>query len=321
MDSLDKKVLSQKKLPEESLSQEMLTKPRTSAGDENAESGVQAGQDFAALISMERSVRWPTAKKFWTEKKDQLNCSYNRYAVIEKGSARSGLDLARKIIAALGIDESAALHAWVRDLMPDESCRNYFAGPELAKSFAQTPVMPMDRGRLELFTDHEFSFEMAVYIFMYTKRGVFEEELSQVFRVSRAEVRRLLALLLQRAVIVKNSDGSYEVRDEAWLQIPDFKELRPLNNRLYQGILESHVSTAYYEDLSMEIWCMRLLNQKQISMIRGKLMSLMKWIGMLPDEPDSVPYGFTGAGNLAQFGKSRKKIFREERELGGNYFE
>lgn len=303
------------------MSQEIVTECRERAGEEHSKSSLQYGLDFSRLISMERSLRWPTAKMFWAEKKITLKCSYNRYAVIEKGTAKPSLDLARKIIAALGIEESSALHAWVRDLMPDEQCRNYFAEEDLKKSFSRTPLMHIDRARMELFAEHEFAFEMAAYISMHTYRGVSENELCQAFRMSKGEVKALLNQLLYRGVAVKNPKGMYEVPNEAWIQISDLSEFRQMKARLYQQVVESHLSSAHYSDSTLEIWCTRLLNQKQISMIRAKITALTSWIGMLPDEPDSVPYCVSGAGNPAQFGKSRKKIFSEERELGGNYFE
>ena len=65
------------------------------------------GLEFSRLISMERALRWETAKKFWTEKKDELGCSYNRYSVIEKGTAKASLDLAKKIIILLSSNKCA----------------------------------------------------------------------------------------------------------------------------------------------------------------------------------------------------------------------
>ena len=113
------------------------------------------GLEFSRLISMERALRWESAKKFWTEKKDVLGCSYNRYSVIEKGTAKASLDLAKKIIQALGVAEDSGLYAWVRDLMPDEKSRSYFPEPNSFEKVSRTPLMYINEQKLKLLIKFE----------------------------------------------------------------------------------------------------------------------------------------------------------------------
>ena len=150
----------------------------------NTDAGLP-GLEFSRLISLERSLHWDTAKKFWSEKKDELGCSYNRYSVIEKGTAKASLDLAKKIIQALGVAEDSGLYAWVRDLMPDEKSRSYFPEPNSLDKVSRTPMMYIDENRLKLFNESEFAFQMAIYISMFTYRGVSEKELSENFQMNK----------------------------------------------------------------------------------------------------------------------------------------
>ena len=259
------------------------------------------GLEFSRLISMERALRWETAKKFWTEKKDELGCSYNRYSVIEKGTAKASLDLAKKIIQALGVAEDSGLYAWVRDLMPDEKSRSYFPEPNSFEKVSRTPLMYINEQKLKLFYENEFAFQMATYISMFTFRGVSEEELIQTFQMNKLEVKSLLNQLLKHRIVLKNSQGDYEVPDEAWLQIPDLRDFRATRIKVFQQYIESHFSSPHFGDSTLEMGCSRLLSQRQIDLIKIKVQTLLSWIGMLPDEQGAIPWHFFGAANIAKF--------------------
>lgn len=287
-------------------------KSKENHGGSEKEAKKSLSREFSFLISLERSLRWETAKKFWSEKKEELGCSYNRYAVIEKGTAKASLDLALRIIRALDITEDSGLFAWVRDLMPDEQTRGYFPDPNLSESFARTPLLFLNKAKTDLFRDEEYAFELAGYISMYTFRGVSEDELCTEFLMDKSEIKRILMLLLRRGVILKNPLGVYEVPDDSWIQIPDHSEFRFLKNRLFSQILDSQLSAPFNQETTIKRFCVRPLSQKQLELIRAKCFALTSWIGMLPDEHDGQPYRFFLAGNLATFGNARKKIFEKE---------
>ena len=288
---------------------------KKNSGDDESESTGALNQDFSHLIFLERSLRRDTAKKFWSEKKEELGCSYNRYSVIENGTARASLDLALKIIRALGIKEESGLFAWVRDMMTDEESRGYFADPNIETKISHFPVMYLDKAKTDLFRDEEFAFDLAGYITVHTYRGVSEDEICQVFKFDKVEARKILIQLLQRGVIIKNSVGLFEVPDDSWIQIPDHHEFRLMKTRYFNQAIESHFTSPLSVDRTREVWSLRLLSQRQIEMLRSKCNALVNWIGMLPDEPGGEPYFFCIAGNQASFGKTRKKLFHEDREI------
>ena len=261
------------------------------------------GLEFSRIISLERSLRWDTAKKFWAEKKDELGCSYNRYSVIEKGTARASLDLAKKIIQALDILEDSGLYAWVRDLMPDQRSRRYFSDPNFHGKIANTPVMYLSVDRMNLFRDEEFGLEMAAYISIFSFRGVSEDEIVEVFRMDRVDVKRLLNRLLTVDIIFQNLRGDYEVPDGGWIQIPQYSTFRPTKMRVFRQTMESHVSAIPNDHQSIEQNCVRSLNLKQIKLFQKKALALANLIGTFPDELNSHAYAFCIAGNYTKFGK------------------
>ena len=228
-------------------------KSKENHGGSEKEAKKSLSREFSFLISLERSLRWETAKKFWSEKKEELGCSYNRYAVIEKGTAKASLDLALRIIRALDITEDSGLFAWVRDLMPDEQTRGYFPDPNLSESFARTPLLFLNKAKTDLFRDEEYAFELAGYISMYTFRGVSEDELCTEFLMDKSEIKRILMLLLRRGVILKNPLGVYEVPDDSWIQIPDHSEFRFLKNRLFSQILDSQLSAPFNQETTIKL--------------------------------------------------------------------
>ena len=281
-------------------------------GGSEKEAKESLSREFSFFISLERSLRWETAKKFWSEKKEELGCSYNRYAVIEKGTAKASLDLAIRIIRALDITEDSGLFAWVRDLMPDEQTRGYFPDPNASDKIAKSPFLYLDNSRMTLFRKDKYAFKIAGYISIYTYRGVSEDELCKTFQMDKSEIKIRLMRLLRTGVLVKNSKGDYEVVNDSWIELPAYPEFRDLNTHLFKQVMEYHVSAPFAEKSTIERWCVRLLNQKQIKMVREKCLALSSWIGMLPDEHDGQPYRFFLAGNLATFGNARKKIFEKD---------
>lgn len=288
---------------------------KKNSGNDETESTGALSQDFSQLIFLERSLHWGTAKNFWSEKKEELGCSYNRYSVIENGTARASLDLALKIIRALGIKEDSGLFAWVRDMTTDEESRSYFADPNIETKISHFPVMYLDKAKTDLFRDEEFAFDLAGYITVHTYRGVSEDEICQVFKFDKVEARKILIKLLQRGVIIKNSVGLFEVPDGSWIQIPDHHEFRLMKTRFIHQAIESHFSTPYSDHKTLQVWYFRLLSQRQLQKARAKYNALVNWIGMLPDEPGGEPYNFCILGNQASFGKARKKLFHEDRDV------
>ena len=282
---------------------------------EESKASASVGKDFSRMISLKRSLRWPSAKKFWTEKKEELACSYNRYAVIEKGSARAGLDLAKRIIRALDIAGDSGLFAWVRDMMPDDQSRACFVDPAACENFARTPLLYLDRDRVRLFRDQEFAFEMAGYISMYTFRGVSEDELCKAFGLSKALVKDLINQLMLCGVVVKNPKDLYEVPDEAFAYLSDLPELKELRVKAFNRVVESHYSKPFVEGHTVEMAYMRLFSPEQMEKLRARVKSLASWVEMLPDEAESEPYYIGIAANPATFGRSRKKLFHADRDI------
>lgn len=273
------------------------------------------GLEFSRLISLERSLHWDTAKKFWSEKKNELGCSYNRYSVIEKGTAKASLDLAKKIIGALKMPEDSGLYAWVRDLMPDEKNRSYFPEPNSFEKVSHTPLMFVDKYKLNLLNENEFAFQLFTYITMFTFRGVSEDELTKNFQMNKIELKSLLNHLLKQRMILRNPGGTYEVPDEAWIQLPNLPDFIELKTKTFRQNVESHFSSPYFSKTTFEIGRLRLFTQEQIDMIRDKANSLGSWAGTLPDEPGAKPFNFMLAANVATFGHARKNLFKQDRKI------
>ena len=196
--------------------------------------------DFSRLITNERILKFDTAKSFWNECKDILGCTYNRYAVVERGTAKPSLDLAIRITAALEIDESIALYAWVRDLMPDNQRKSHFIDFHSAKNIASYKSAPINPDQAKLFKENPISNEIASYISAYSWRGVSETELIKVFLMSKKEVQSIVKKLLFTETIELNRENLFIVPEEAWINIPDLSEYREARIRNFVLSIDSH---------------------------------------------------------------------------------
>ena len=270
--------------------------------------------DFSKMITAERSVLWGTAKRFWEENKVLLNCSYNRYSSIERGTAKPSLELARKIITALKIDESTALHAWVRDLMPDKQAKAYFIDLQSSHNIPTYISKPITGDQSNLFRSDPLANEIASYISVYSWRGVSIKELASVFLMKRNDIREILNKLIYTDTIKLNSENLFQVSRETWISIPDLPEFRKTRVKNFGLAIDSHFSSSYIEDITIEQATFRLLTKQQINILRKAARGIARWLALLPDDTENGrPYRFFCGGNLCKFGNNREKFAPEKR--------
>ena len=275
----------------------------------------EPGFDFSKLIARERSTRWVTAKDFWNSKKELLCCTYNRYSVIEAGKAKPSLDLARRIIEALEIDESTALHAWVRDLMPDNLSKSYFIDLQSSLNTPTYRAIAITEEQSKSFRDCPLSNEIAVYISMYSGKGVTLKELALEFAMKKSELKPILQKLINNS-IVRESKGTYSIYEHAWINIPDFSEFRESRNRNFELSINSHFSTNYTEEITIEQSTTRLLSKKQINLVRQVARGIARWITLLPEDfKNGIPYRFFCGGNISKHGNNRVSIAPDNRTI------
>ena len=274
----------------------------------------EEGQEFAHLILNERLKRWRSAKTFWRDKKEILKISYNRYSVVESGSIRPSLNLALNIVEALEIDESTAIHAFVRDLMPTPQLKSHFIDLQSAQNIASFRALSITEEQSKLFKKSPVANEMASYISIHSDRGVSIKEIAEKFSMKIEYVKDVVHSLIHAEIVSKSGKNLYTIPNGAWINTPDLSEFRESRVRSFSLTIDSHFSSDYLEQVTIEQTTFRILSNRQINMIRSIARSLARWISSLPDEKGK-PYRFFCGGNLCQFGNNRKSFVPTNRRV------
>jgi len=271
----------------------------------------QTVTDFSKLISHERAKKFRSAKTFWREKKEVLGVSYNRYAVIENGTVKSSLELAVKIIAALEIDECTAIHAFVRDIMPTKQLKAHFTDLHSSKNISNRAIS-ITEDQSKLFKSSPIANEIAGYISINSDRGVSVQEICESFSMKKESVKEILHKLLFADFIKKKNKTLYQVPDGAWINIPDLSEFRESRLQHFASAVDSHFSTDYHENITIEQSTFRVLSKRQVNMLRSRARRLARWLSALPDEKGEA-YRFFCGGNICKFGNNKGNFVPKDR--------
>ena len=271
------------------------------------------GGDFGKLIARERCRRWVTSKSFYSDMK--VSCSYARYTVIEKGGKPyASLDLARELIDKLKIEESKGLSAWVRDLMPNERTKKYFLDIDADDFSASPSILIEDKTLAKLFAQDAIFKEIAVYISMYSDRGVQLSEVVKEFSISNSNANLILNQLIGTGIIIREGKY-YKVPNGYWINTPNSPEYRKSTTKVFADSINSHFSKPFDEGETIEHSIFRLLSPNQINDAKDKIRELARWFTLLEDESGAKPYRFFMGGNCATLGQNKKKYVPSERDI------
>ncbi len=109
-------------------------------------------REFCQLIRKERRKKFKTAREFY--RINSISCTYAYYSKVENGVVPE-ITIAIEIISKLKINIRKALHAWVRDQMPNKELKSLFSelddSPTLSseqKSIDRSLVINRMQGRL-----------------------------------------------------------------------------------------------------------------------------------------------------------------------------
>lgn len=261
------------------------------------------------MIHRSRIRKYPTASEFYKSK--NLSCTYQRYVNIEKGY-RPSIKLALEIIEALSVDESSALYAWVRDLMPDEKRKGYFVdlGAQEEKLLSSIQI---SQEHAELFADDPVYFELLGYISMYSHRRVSIKELSKTFKMTPQNIKeRIRKLNIYNLVQIDEKKLCF-INSDSWVGVPEFDEFLLLRRKNFVNGIESHFSSNFVKGKTIEHITTRLVTDRQIVELNSKIRSLLNWFWSLPNPlSGEKPYSLCIAGNNTRFGNSKINLLRKK---------
>ena len=263
--------------------------------------------EFGALIRRERRKSWLSGRQFVTE--TGLPMSYTRYSVIESGKPPyASLNSAIQILKHLKMNESLGLHAWVRDLMPDDHRKNYFFDTDERRLRPRSTTITINYEQKPFFEKSPIYKEVSAYISMYSYRGVSLSELAQNFSMKKNELQLVLNQL-ETLELVQMKEKKYYVPAECWIETPNIPQFRTAVTQVFRSAINSHFSHEYVQGKSIEHSTLRLINDQQLKELHQRVDVLARWISLLPDDTaDGKPFRFFIGGNYAAFG-DRKTHF------------
>lgn len=261
--------------------------------------------EFGALIRRERRKSWLSGRQFVSQ--TGLPMSYTRYSVIESGKRPyASLSSAIQILEHLKIDESLGLHAWVRDLMPDDHRKHYFFDTDERRLRPRSTTITVNSEQKPFFEKSPIYKEVSAYISMYSYRGVCINELTQIFSMRKNDLQLILNQL-ETLELVQLKEKKYYVPAECWIETPNIPQFRKAVTQVFRSAINSHFSHQFIQGKSIEHSTLRLINDQQLQELSQRVDVLARWISLLPDDTDEgKPYRFFIGGNYATFGDSKK---------------
>lgn len=262
--------------------------------------------EFGKLVERERKKKWLSSKQFHKEKK--IDCTYPRYTVIENGRTPfASLKLAQQIIKALNIDESRALHAWVRDLMPPDKKAYFVDLNEDYYSSRLTTIVIDDEEKKYFFERSPLYKELSVYISMFSDRGVTFDELQNKFNIKKQDLMLILNQLKILGILAEKN-RKFVVPAGSWLTTPNTEEFRKAVSVVFADAVNSHFSGRYIEGESFEHSTLRLVDKELISELHLRLKNIARWFTVQPDKvKNGIPFRFFAGANYAVFGENKNK--------------
>jgi len=256
--------------------------------------------EFSDQVLRKRKLNYSSARKFWLTHKNQLSISYERYSHIEKGKATT-IKTALELIKALNMDESTALHAWMRSQLDDPKHKSYFSAPaETCDKFRNKLVITSDQRRV--FEECPFLYRILIYLALFSQsEQITIKKISNVFKISTIEATALINKLQGLGILDLRQD---RLSFNGWCVIPEGDDFQNLRRKNFTSMVWHHFDKAYTDRFSIEKISIRRVQPRDIQLLREKIQNLFRWWGSndLDESEEGSPFTFfVGGAHIHSF--------------------
>ena len=256
--------------------------------------------EFSDCVLRKRKLEYSSARKFWLKNKESLKISYERYSHIEKGEPTT-IKTALKLIGVLNLDESSALHAWMRSQLEDPKHKSYFSAPsETCDKFRNKLVITNEQRKV--FEDCPFLYRVLIYLALFSQsEEISVKKISNTFKISISEATLLINKLQAMGILdLRHERLSFN----GWCVIPEGNNFEKLRRKNFTSMVWHHFDKSYTDPFALEKISIRRVQPKNIQLLREKIQNLFRWWGSsdLDENESGSPFTFfVGGAHIHSF--------------------
>lgn len=267
--------------------------------------------EFHELIKKAREKRHATMRDFYEA--SDLPCTYFYYSKVEHGYVPK-VEIALKLLEALGIDKRRGLMAWAKSQMPSQETKSFFAefgeedlsvSPE--KELSASDCLVINRSQAAFLKTDPLLMEILTFINMYgIGSPVSVDFIADHFGMPKTKIKPLVENLYDQGLIDKKEDStnkeSYD--SKRWIYLPfEYEPLKELNfKRSYQQYL-----TQVSKDRVRNSATIRITDSQRHE-LESRIKTLINWLVKfeLEEVPnDAKPYTVGFFGSPRRFGNGK----------------
>lgn len=228
--------------------------------------------------------------------KSELDITYERYSRIESG-AQTSIKTALKIIKILNLDESIALHAWMRSQLTEPNHKSYFKDPLKDIDRIPNKLTVNDSEQKKMLEECPLIYRVVVYLGLFSDRDfITEKTISKAFNLSCRETTEIVNKLRGAGVLDLRND---RLQFSGWYMVPDNPEYRHIRRTNFNAAMRLHLDEKYQEEWTHERIGFRRVRKDHVHILKEKIHDLFIWFGNsdISGTDDGVPYSFFAGGS------------------------
>lgn len=252
--------------------------------------------EFSDYVMQKRKYKYYSARKFWSAHQEELGISYERYLRIEQG-VQTSIKTALKIIKILNLDESTALHAWMRGQLTDPCHKSYFKDPTKDSDRIPNKLTVNDVEQRKMLEECPLIYRIVVYLGLFSERDyITEKTIADEFKLTHHEAVEIVNKLKGTGIIDLRSE---RLKFSGWYMVPDNQEYRRIRRTNFRAAMQLHLDERFQEEWTHERIGFRRVRKEHVNTLKEKIHDLFIWFGNsdIDSTDEGIAYSFFAGGS------------------------